>query len=104
MGLGCSLLYSRNIAPDSSCPTRGLLPFATYLCHSRRGSCGLAQIQTGPLAAFYSAPMVQLREIPMKILANVSALFLSMILALIPFAVIALDDSVAVKAQVIQAS
>jgi hypothetical protein len=48
--------------------------------------------------------MVQLREIPMKILANVSALFLSMILALLPFAVIAVDDSAAVKAEVIQAS
>ena len=69
-----------------------LLPFATCLCHSRRGSCALAQIQTRHLAALYSAPMVQLREIPMKILVNVSALFLSMILALIPFAVIAVND------------
>ena len=81
-----------------------LLPFATCLCHSRRGSCALAQIQTRHLAALYSAPMVQLREIPMKILVNVSALFLSMILALIPFAVIAVNDSAAVKAEVIQAS
>jgi hypothetical protein len=48
--------------------------------------------------------MVQLREIPMKILVNVSALFLSMILALIPFAVIAVNDSAAVKAEVIQAT
>jgi hypothetical protein len=48
--------------------------------------------------------MVQLREIPMKILVNVRALFLSMILALIPFAVIAVNDSAAVKAEVIQAS
>jgi hypothetical protein len=48
--------------------------------------------------------MVQLREIPMKILANVSALILSMILALIPFALIAVNDSAAVKAEMIQAS
>jgi hypothetical protein len=40
----------------------------------------------------------------MKVLVNVSALFLSMVLALIPFAVIAVNDSAAVKAQVIQAS
>src|ERR1700691_5418896 len=80
------------------------LPFATCLCPSRRGSCGLAQSQTGRPAALYSPPTVQLREIPMKILVNVSALFLSMILALIPFAVIAVNDSAAVKAEVIQAS
>jgi hypothetical protein len=48
--------------------------------------------------------MVQPREIPMKILVNTSALLLSMILALIPFAVIAVNDSAAVKAEVIQAS
>jgi hypothetical protein len=48
--------------------------------------------------------MVQPRETPMKILTNTSALLLSMILALIPFAVIAVNDSVAVKAEVIQAS
>jgi hypothetical protein len=46
--------------------------------------------------------MVQRRETPMKIIVNVSALFLSMILALIPFAVIAVNDSAAVKAEVIQ--
>lgn len=40
----------------------------------------------------------------MKIIVNVSALFLSVILALIPFAVIAVNDSVALKAEVIQAS
>lgn len=40
-------------------------------------------------------PWSSLREIPMKILVNVSALFLSMILALIPFAVIAVNDSAA---------
>jgi hypothetical protein len=40
----------------------------------------------------------------MKALFNVSALFLSMILALIPFAVIAVNDSVAVKAESIQTS
>jgi hypothetical protein len=38
--------------------------------------------------------MVQRRETQMKIIVNASALFLSMILALIPFAVIAVDDSV----------
>jgi hypothetical protein len=38
--------------------------------------------------------MVQSREIPMKILVNIGALFLSMILALIPFAVIAVNDLV----------
>jgi hypothetical protein len=48
--------------------------------------------------------MVQRRETQMKIIVNASALFLSMILALIPFAVIAVDDSAAVKAEVIQAS
>jgi hypothetical protein len=48
--------------------------------------------------------MVKRRETTMKIIANASALFLSMILALIPFAVIAVDDSAAVKAEVIQAS
>jgi hypothetical protein len=64
----------------------------------------LAHGQTGVLAALYSASMVQPREIPMKILTNTSALLLSMILALIPFAVIAVNDSVAVKAEVIQAS
>jgi hypothetical protein len=48
--------------------------------------------------------MVQSREIPMKILVNASALMLSMILALIPFAVIAVNDSAAVKAEVIQAA
>jgi hypothetical protein len=40
----------------------------------------------------------------MKILVNVSALFLSMILALIPFAIIAANDSAAVRAEVIQVS
>jgi len=39
----------------------------------------------------------------MKILVNASALLLSMILALIPFAVIAVNDAV-VKAEVIQAA
>jgi hypothetical protein len=78
------------------------LPFATVPCHSRRRFCGLAHSQTGLLAALYSASMVQPREIQMKILVNASALFLSMILALVPFAVIAVDDSVAVKAEVIQ--
>jgi hypothetical protein len=48
--------------------------------------------------------MVQPREISMKILANTSALLLSMILALIPFALIAVNDSAAVKAEVIQAA
>jgi hypothetical protein len=48
--------------------------------------------------------MVQPREIQMKILVNTSALLLSMILALIPFAVIAVNDSAAVKAEAIQAS
>jgi hypothetical protein len=42
------------------------------------------------------------REISMKVLTNISALFLSMILALIPFAVIAVNDSAAVKAESIQ--
>lgn len=40
----------------------------------------------------------------MKIIVNVSALFLSVILSLVPFAVIAVNDSVALKAEVIQAS
>jgi hypothetical protein len=48
--------------------------------------------------------MVQPREIPMKILANTSALLLSLILALIPFALIAVNDSAAVKAEIVQAS
>jgi hypothetical protein len=48
--------------------------------------------------------MVQVREIPMKVLVNISALFLSMILALIPFAVIAVNDSVAMKAEIVQAT
>jgi hypothetical protein len=48
--------------------------------------------------------MVQSREIPMKILANTSALLLSMILALIPFALIAVNDSAAVKTEVIRAA
>lgn len=39
----------------------------------------------------------------MKIMLNASALLLSMILALIPFAVIAVNDSAAVKAEVFQA-
>ena len=38
----------------------------------------------------------------MKALFNVSALFLSAILALIPFAVIAVNDSAAVKAESVQ--
>jgi hypothetical protein len=49
-------------------------------------------------------PWSSLREISMKILVNLSALVLSMILALIPFAVIAVNDSAAVKAEVIQGS
>ena len=40
----------------------------------------------------------------MKILVNASALMLSMILALIPFAVIAVNDSAAVKTEVTQAA
>jgi hypothetical protein len=44
------------------------------------------------------------REKSMKVLVNVSALFLSMILALIPFAVIAVNDSAAIKAESIQTS
>ena len=40
----------------------------------------------------------------MKVLTNISALALSMILALIPFAVIAVNDSAAVKAEVTQAA
>ena len=40
----------------------------------------------------------------MKALFNFSALFLSVILALIPFAVIAVNDSAAVKAESIQTS
>ena len=38
----------------------------------------------------------------MKVLVNLSALLLSTILALVPFAVIAVNDSAAVKAEVIQ--
>ena len=84
--------------------SRPALPFATCPCHSRRGSRGLAHSQTGVRAAPYSVPMVQRRETAMKIIVNASALFLSMILALIPFAVIAVNDSAAVKAEVIQAT
>lgn len=40
----------------------------------------------------------------MKIIVNVSALFLSVILGLVPFSVIAVNDSAALKAEVIQAS
>ncbi|HEY2464789.1 MAG TPA: hypothetical protein VGI32_12085 [Steroidobacteraceae bacterium] len=40
----------------------------------------------------------------MKIFVNASALFLSMILALVPFAVIAVNDSAAAKAEMVQAS
>lgn len=40
----------------------------------------------------------------MKVLINISALALSMILALIPFAVIAVNDSAAVRAEVTQAA
>lgn len=40
----------------------------------------------------------------MKVLVNVSALCLSMVLALIPFAVIAVNDSVAAKAAAVQTS
>jgi hypothetical protein len=64
----------------------------------------LAHAQSGPPAAQYITPIDQRREKPMKIIFNASALFLSMILALIPFAVIAVNDSAAVKAEVIQAS
>jgi hypothetical protein len=64
----------------------------------------LAHTQPEPLAALYITSTDQRREKPMKIIVNTSALFLSMILALIPFAVIAVNDSVAVKAEVIQAS
>jgi hypothetical protein len=64
----------------------------------------LAHGNPRPLAALYSASMVQRRETTMKIIVNASALFLSMILALIPFAVIAVNDSAAVRAEVIQAS
>ena len=39
-----------------------------------------------------------------SVLANISALALSMILALIPFAVIAVNDSAAVRAEVTQAA
>jgi hypothetical protein len=38
----------------------------------------------------------------MKVLVNLSALLLSTILALVPFAVIAVNDSAAVKAEVTQ--
>jgi hypothetical protein len=48
--------------------------------------------------------MVKPREISMKILTNISALVLSMALALIPFAVIAVNDSAAVKAEITQAA
>jgi len=40
----------------------------------------------------------------MKILATTSALLLSMTLALIPFALIVVNDSAAVKAEVIRAA
>jgi len=40
----------------------------------------------------------------MKIIVNASALILSVILALIPFAIIAVNDSAAVKAELIQTS
>jgi hypothetical protein len=46
--------------------------------------------------------MVKPRETSMKILSNISALVLSMALALIPFAVIAVNDSAAVKAEAAQ--
>jgi len=39
---------------------------------------------------------------PMKALVNVSALFLSVILGLLPFAVIAVDESAAASPEVIQ--
>jgi hypothetical protein len=64
----------------------------------------LAHTRAGAAAALYSASMVQRRETPMKIIVNVSALFLSVILSLVPFAVIAVNDSVALKAEVVQAS
>jgi hypothetical protein len=54
-----------------------------------------------PRRLFKVRSMVQ-RETSMKALINVSALFLSMILALIPFAVIAVNDSAAVRAESIQ--
>jgi hypothetical protein len=38
----------------------------------------------------------------MKALVNISALFLSVILGLLPFAVIAVDESAAARADVIQ--
>jgi hypothetical protein len=63
----------------------------------RRSKQGLRQRLTVP-------PWSSFREIPMKILVNLSALVLSMILALIPFAVIAVNDSAAVKAEMIQGS
>jgi hypothetical protein len=40
----------------------------------------------------------------MKVLVNLSALFLSMILALVPFAVIAVNDSAVAKAEITQAA
>jgi hypothetical protein len=64
----------------------------------------LAHSQSGPPEEHYIAPIDQRREKPMKIIFNASALFLSMILALIPFAVIAVNDSAAVKAELMQAS
>ena len=48
--------------------------------------------------------MVKPREISMKVLTYISALVLSTVLALIPFAVIAVNDSAAVKAEVTQAA
>jgi hypothetical protein len=38
----------------------------------------------------------------MKALVNISALFLSVILGLLPFAVIAVDESAAARAEVVQ--
>jgi heme/copper-type cytochrome/quinol oxidase subunit 4 len=48
--------------------------------------------------------MVKPREKSMKVLTYISALVLSMVLALIPFAVIAVNDSTAVKAEITQAA
>jgi hypothetical protein len=70
----------------------------------RRRAADSAHCPQGRRAAIYSVSQFDnQRETPMKTLSNLAALTLSLVLGLIPFAMIAVNDYVAVQPGILQA-
>jgi hypothetical protein len=78
-----------------------VLPFATQKHRPRRRTANLAQLPGFRSLPIYSVSMVyNHQEKHMKTIHGFAALSLSLILGLVPFALIAVDDFVVAKAEV----